>query len=85
MAAGHIDVSFAAAQTGQTGTALGYSYKDDPWFMYCQETMGTNGSYNYWLDSCGMTGGSSGGPWMQPFDQGNGTLISVNSWASGGT
>ena len=26
------------------------------------------------------TGGSSGGPWMQPFDEGNGTIMSVNSW-----
>jgi hypothetical protein len=48
--------------------------------MYCQEAMGTNGSANYWLDSCDLTGGSSGGPWLQPLEGGNGPVISVNSW-----
>ena len=35
---------------------------------------------NWWLASCGLSGGSSGGPWMQPFTNGDGSLISVNSW-----
>lgn len=60
--------------------ALGYSYSDDPNFMYCAEDMTTEGSDNWWLPSCGLSGGSSGGPWMQPVDGGNGTLVSVNSW-----
>ena len=42
--------------------------------------MGTNGAVNWWLPSCGLTGGSSGGPWLQPADGGNGPIISVNSW-----
>ena len=36
---------------------------------------------NWWLGSCGLSGGSSGGPWMQPFTRlATGSLISVNSW-----
>ena len=59
---------------------LGYSYVDDPHFMYCAEGMTTEGAVNWWLPSCGLSGGASGGPWLQ--DNGNGTwdIISVNSW-----
>jgi hypothetical protein len=61
--------------------ALGYSYSDDPKFMYCAEDMTTEGAYgDWWLSSCGLSGGSSGGPWMQPVNSGNGPVISVNSW-----
>ena len=60
--------------------ALGYSYDQDPKFMYCAEDMTTEGNYNWWLPSCGLTGGSSGGPWLQPVDSGSGPIISVNSW-----
>ena len=63
--------------------ALGYSYSDDPNFMYCAEDMTTESSYNdWWLPSCGLSGGSSGGPWVQPMDItiGSGPVISVNSW-----
>jgi hypothetical protein len=61
--------------------ALGYSYDADPNFMYCAEDMTTiNGTINWWLPSCGLTGGSSGGPWVQPMSGGSGPIISVNSW-----
>ena len=62
--------------------ALGYSYSEDPNFMYCAEDMTTNGSVNWWLASCGLSGGASGGPWVQPMDAdtGNGLVMSVNSW-----
>ncbi|MEH6575500.1 MAG: hypothetical protein V7731_00320 [Amphritea sp.] len=64
--------------------ALGYSYSDDPNFMYCAEDMTTEGDVNWWLDSCGLSGGASGGPWIQPMDMslepGTGPIISVNSW-----
>ena len=61
--------------------ALGYSYNADPNFMYCAEDMTTtNGTINWWLPSCGLTGGSSGGPWVQPMSGGSGPIISVNSW-----
>ena len=62
--------------------ALGYSYSDDPNFMYCAEDMTTEGTVNWWLPSCGLSGGASGGPWLQRMDvaTGNGPVISVNSW-----
>jgi hypothetical protein len=63
--------------------ALGYSYSEDPNFMYCAEKMTTEGSYNnWWLPSCGLSGGSSGGPWTQSKVEGLGTgpVMSVNSW-----
>ena len=61
--------------------ALGYSYNADPNFMYCAEDMTTiNGTINWWLPSCGLTGGSSGGPWVQAMSGGSGPIISVNSW-----
>jgi hypothetical protein len=61
-------------------TALGYSYSDDPNFMYCAQDMTQLDQANWWLGSCDLSGGSSGGPWMQPFANGTGSLISVNSW-----
>ncbi|MGD9798962.1 MAG: hypothetical protein AB7F91_10460 [Parvularculaceae bacterium] len=63
--------------------ALGYSYSDDPNFMYCAEDMTTEGPDNWWLASCGLSGGSSGGPWVQPMNTATGTgpIISVNSWS----
>jgi hypothetical protein len=80
LAAGDLAVQFTAPTQGNLTHALGYSYSDDPNFMYCAETMGTNGSANWWLPSCELSGGSSGGPWMQPVNSGNGPVISVNSW-----
>ncbi|MEH6449684.1 MAG: hypothetical protein V7765_13490 [Oleispira sp.] len=66
--------------------ALGYSYSDDPNFMYCAEDMTTEEyikdapAKNWWLSQCDLSGGSSGGPWLQPVTDGNGPIISVNSW-----
>ncbi|MEE8496493.1 MAG: hypothetical protein V3S21_08445, partial [Xanthomonadales bacterium] len=67
--------------------ALGYSYSEDPKFMYCAEDMTTVGDHNWWLPSCELSGGSSGGPWVQKMGTeadlagyGDGPVISVNSW-----
>lgn len=81
--AGSMDVQFSAAPTvGNVTHALGYSYSEDPKLMYCAEAMGTEGTVNWWLPSCLLTGGASGGPWVQPMDTGTGSgpIISVNSW-----
>jgi hypothetical protein len=78
--AGSMGVSFNAPSTGQLADALGYSYSDDPNFMYCQDSLGTTGAVNWWLPSCGLSGGASGGPWLQPAGSGNGSIFSVNSW-----
>lgn len=62
--------------------ALGYSYDQDPNFMYCAEDMTMEGTVNWWLPSCELSGGSSGGAWVQPMDEieGTGPVVSVNSW-----
>lgn len=62
--------------------AMGYSYNNDPNLMYCAEDMTTEGTVNWWLASCDLSGGSSGGPWIQPMDVGTGSgpITSVNSW-----
>ena len=65
--------------------ALGYSYDVDPNFMYCAEDMTKEGADNWWLPNCGLSGGSSGGPWVQPMVSGNGPIISVNSWGYSGS
>ena len=62
--------------------ALGYSFNVDPDFMYCADDMTVQGMENWWLPNCGLSGGSSGGPWVQPMNTGtgDGPVISVNSW-----
>lgn len=77
-----MDVSFAAPTAGNVTFALGYSYSVDPQFMYCSDPMQNMNADNWFLPNCGLTGGSSGGPWSQPFNvsTGNGPIISVNSW-----
>jgi len=80
---GALPVNFLASAPGNRAHALGYSYSDDPHFMYCAENLGRESSYNdYWLGSCGLSGGASGGPWIQTMDEkaGSGPIISVNSW-----
>jgi hypothetical protein len=79
--AGTLPVQFApAATSGDITNALGYSYSDDPNFMYCAEGLTIEGDYSdYWLPSCDLSGGSSGGPWIQP-TSGDGPIVSVNSW-----
>ena len=77
-----MDVSFSAPAAGTLSHALGYSYDVDPQFMYCADPLEILDASDYWLPNCGLTGGSSGGPWSQPFNvsTGNGPIISVNSW-----
>ena len=81
-AAGSLPITFATPALGSYTHGMGYSYDDDPLFMYCAEGLSTEGAVNWWLPSCGMSGGSSGGPWMNPFDasKGTGSIMSVNSW-----
>lgn len=92
MAAGSLPLSFTAPYHDVANSsidfthAFGYSYSQDPNFMYCAEDLQAEVDSGYgtdwWLASCGLTGGSSGGPWVQPMDEatGIGPIISVNSW-----
>lgn len=78
----YVDDGVAAANSVDFTHGLGYSYSEDPELMYCAEDMTTEGAVNWWLPSCLLSGGSSGGPWVQPMDEdtGSGSVISVNSW-----
>jgi hypothetical protein len=84
IAAGSLIVQFDPGQTSGAFThALGYSYSKDPSLRYCAQNLGTESSYgDWWLAACGLSGGASGGPWIQPMDvsSGSGPIISVNSW-----
>lgn len=80
VAAGSVRITFDAPVVGGYTHALGYSYSEDPKFMYCAENMATTGTVNWWLGSCRLSGGSSGGPWIQNMAGGTGDVISVNSW-----
>ena len=89
--AGSLPISFLPPYVSVSGSldfthALGYSYSQDPNFMYCAQDMSTTGADNWWLGSCGLSGGSSGGPWVQPMNTstGSGPIISVNSWGYNG-
>ncbi len=77
-----MDLSFTTPSLATLTHALGYSYSEDPKLMYCADNMTTEGAANWWLGNCGLSGGSSGGPWSQPFNvgTGNGPIMSVNSW-----
>lgn len=96
-AAGTLPINFTIPPNQDDGTpgatsadftyGLGYSYNVDPNFMYCADDMTMEGADNWWLPNCGLAGGSSGGPWVQPMDldTGNGFVISVNSWGYTGS
>jgi hypothetical protein len=83
-----VGISFQLPQFGVSGNpvdythAIGYSYSDDPNLMYCAEDLTDLDAANWWLPACGLSGGSSGGPWMQPLFNNTslGSLVSVNSW-----
>lgn len=81
VAVGNMTAAFDTAPTAGVYThAFGYSYKFDPKLMYCAQGLGTIGSVNWWLGKCRLSGGASGGPWLQPFSGAAGTVVSVNSW-----
>jgi hypothetical protein len=71
-----------SAPTLTAAYALGYSYDVDPSFRYCTEALANLNADNWWLGHCELSGGSSGGPWVQPMNTstGNGPVFSVNSW-----
>lgn len=80
----------ATAGVGSTLTALGYpaagKYRGSD-LVYCQGPVGTDpgtGNTTYAM-ACGMTGGSSGGPWLLNASAGYGAkLKSLNSYGYSG-
>ncbi len=59
--------------------ALGYSNAGN-FLAFCAESLTTEGDANWWLPSCELASGSSGGPWVRPTSAGSGSIVSVNSW-----
>jgi hypothetical protein len=85
-AAGTLSVQFSEPAADVPGSAadlthaLGYSFARDPELRYCAEDMEALDAADWWLPNCGLTGGSSGGPWIQQLSGDAGQVISVNSW-----
>lgn len=79
-AVGAMTVQTTAPVLGERTHAIGYSYSEDPKLMFCADALGTEGAVNWWLPACGLSGGSSGGPWLQPAAEGDGPIVSLNSW-----
>ncbi len=92
-AAGSLPIKFSLPWVDDSLSAkdytfgIGYSYSDDPNLMYCAEEMTIEGDVNWWLPSCLLSGGSSGGPWIQEMSVGTGfgDIVSVNSWGYTGS
>jgi hypothetical protein len=79
VAVGTMSMSFDATTQGARTHGFGYSYSEDPKFMYCAEGLGRDGS-SLFLPNCGLSGGASGGPWVQPMGTSQGPIVSVNSY-----
>lgn len=88
---GSFPIATSAVSAGTSAHAFGYpaaqKYKGRD-LVYCAGPAFLdpyNGAQTYGL-TCDMTGGSSGGPWFSPFDEGAGagTLRSVNSYGYSG-
>jgi len=79
-AVGALRVSFATPTTGMRVHALGYPGDRDPDLRHCADALTAQDSTNWWIAACTLQGGASGGPWLQPFENGDGVVVSVNSW-----
>ncbi len=88
---GSFPISFSGTSAGNRLYAFGYpaagKYRGND-LVYCTGNIFTDSlnSNLTWGMACGMTGGSSGGPWLKGFNEttGSGTLNSLNSYGYGG-
>jgi hypothetical protein len=94
---GAFDLVIGGASSGETLTALGYpaaqKYNGQD-LVYCRNAIGTDPSTSgtTWSMPCGMTGGSSGGPWGEvpantepgSYTFANMDLVSLNSYGYSG-
>lgn len=82
-AVNELPIPFTNPVLGVRTFAIGYPFAVDPKMMYCADSLASAGNaINWWLPACGLTAGSSGGPWVQPMNltTGTGPIVSVNSW-----
>ena len=88
---GSFPIAFSGVSAGNTLYAFGYpaagKYHGND-LTYCAGPIFTDSSNSNltWGMACGMTGGSSGGPWLSSFNTGTGvgTLSSLNSYGYSG-
>ncbi len=88
---GSFPIAFSGVSIGDKLYAFGYpaagKYKGKD-LTYCAGPIfeDSNNQDLTWGMACGMTGGSSGGPWLSTFSEttGSGTLSSVNSYGYSG-
>ena len=88
---GSFPIAFSEDYRGVSLHAFGYpaagKYHGND-LTYCAGTVFTDSlnSDRTWAMACGMTGGSSGGPWLSRFNEatGDGTLSSLNSYGYSG-
>jgi hypothetical protein len=88
---GSFPIAFSGVSAGNTLYAFGYpaagKYHGND-LVYCSGPIfaDSNNSNLTWGMACGMTGGSSGGPWLSSFSTGTGigTLSSLNSYGYSG-
>ena len=90
-AVGSFGIAYSGVSSGNTLAAFGYpaagKYHGND-LTYCSGPISTDSlnSNLTWGMACGMTGGSSGGPWLSSFCSatGVGTLSSLNSYGYSG-
>ncbi len=82
VAVGTLPISFAAPIINSDTFMFGYPGNNDPELRYCVDPLGTYD--NYWtLPKCDVRQGASGGPLIQPMNEGKGSgpIIGVNSFS----
>ena len=88
---GSFPISFSGTSAGTLMYAFGYPaagkyHGNDLTYCFGNIFNDSNNSNLTWGMACGMTGGSSGGPWLKGFNEstGSGTLNSLNSYGYSG-
>ncbi len=82
-AVNELPIPFTNPVRGVRTFAIGYPFIVDPKLMYCADSLAVGkANVTWWLPACGLTGGSSGSPWVQPMNltTGSGPIVSVNSF-----
>eukprot|EP00578_Thalassiosira_sp_NH16_P013810 CAMPEP_0181120444 /NCGR_PEP_ID=MMETSP1071-20121207/24162_1 /TAXON_ID=35127 /ORGANISM="Thalassiosira sp., Strain NH16" /LENGTH=544 /DNA_ID=CAMNT_0023205105 /DNA_START=4 /DNA_END=1638 /DNA_ORIENTATION=- len=88
-----LEVGWDRPRFGELSYAFGYPVKHDTAsrpsdFRYCRKTLAERADRDgsmLVLNGCGLSQGTSGGPWIQDMNgQGRGKIIGVNSYGPGG-
>jgi len=84
---GAFGIAFTSPSTGDTRQSFGYpaagKYSGGD-LIYCLGPVAPDGNYDTWGMNCDMTGGASGGPWIEDYGKNSAALNSVNSYKYNG-